>query len=152
MLDARWLIERGNALMACVWPASRLLLCAASTLALAGCAGAEIRERARSGAEPPKPFHTDGCSVVPDLDIRACCEQHDFRYWRGGSCVERRQADVAFAACIVERNRPLLAKLYFAGVRVGGAPIWPVPWRWGFGWPYGVGCFEQEAMTEKTVR
>ena len=32
-----------------------------------------------------KPFRTDGCSVVADLDMRACCIVHDWAYWQGGA-------------------------------------------------------------------
>jgi hypothetical protein len=89
-----------------------------------------------------KAFRSDGCSLAPDLNIRACCERHDQAYWAGGSCEQRREADQQLRECMSHNGRPLLASLYYAGVRVGGSPLWPFPWRWGFGWPYGMGYSE----------
>jgi hypothetical protein len=109
-------------------------------LALAACATAPERERYAAGDPPPKPFHSDGCTLVPDFDFGVCCEAHDRAYWQGGSCADRREADQRLVQCIREAGHPKLAPWYGAGVRVGGADIWPVPWRWGFGWPYGMSC------------
>lgn len=149
-MHARELTEiAGSAPMRSFGSVRGLALWAAVSLAsLTGCAGREVRDQARRGAEPPRPYVSDGCSVAPDLDVGACCEAHDLRYWRGGSCDERRSADAELAACIRARGHPLLAKLYFVGVRIGGAPLWPTPWRWGFGWPYGLGCYEREDRGE----
>lgn len=125
------------------------LVCAAL---LAGCVSQATRELAQSGAPPPKPFRSDGCSLVPDLDIGDCCERHDHAYWQGGSCAQRRQADAVLAQCIREHGRPRIATLYHAGVRIAGAAWLPTPWRWGFGWPYGLGCFDRAGQASPTSR
>ena len=84
--------------------------------------------------QPPKPFATDGCTLFPDGDYGGCCVEHDKAYWYGGSRAERLQADLALKSCVEQRGRPLLAKLMFIGVRIGGHTLLPTPWRWGFGW------------------
>jgi hypothetical protein len=85
---------------------------------------------------PPRTCHVDGCSMAPDLDFPRCCDRHDVRYWPGGSKAERRQADLEFRQCIEAADHPLLAGIYYYGVRIGGSPYLPTPWRWGFGWDY----------------
>lgn len=34
-----------------------------------------------------------------------------------------------------------MPRLMLAGVRVGGAPWWPTPFRWGYGWPWPRTCY-----------
>lgn len=104
--------------------------------ALAGCAGPQAL----------RDFTTDGCSVFPDGDAgdrarwAGCCVAHDLAYWRGGVAPERRQADLALRHCVLERTaRPALAALMYRGVRIGGAPLLPTPFRWAYGWQYGRG-------------
>jgi hypothetical protein len=88
------------------------------------------------------PFTTDGCSEFPDGTPRHrqiwldCCVAHDRAYWRGGTRDERMQADLALETCVAEVGEPAIAKLMLAGVRVGGSPWWPTPYRWGYGWPW----------------
>lgn len=103
-------------------------------LALGGCAAGL------------KPFRTDGCSLFPDRaligdsDWCDCCTAHDRLYWRGGTEQERVDADRAFRACIVKATGDAaLADAMEAGVRFGGTPALPTPWRWGYGWPAGRG-------------
>lgn len=91
-------------------------------------------------------FTTDGCSLFPDGDAedRArwsdCCVAHDQAYWRGGTAAERKQADRDLRACVLARTaRPMLAGLMYRGVRVGGMPLVPTPFRWAYGWTYGRG-------------
>lgn len=121
------------------------LLLLLSVLGLAACASTQDIERYRRGETPPTAYVSDGCSVVPDLDFGACCEAHDRAYWQGGACADRAAADRALAACMRERGHPLLAGVYQAGVRVGGYALWPFPWRWGYGWPYGIACTRDAA-------
>jgi len=102
----------------------------------------------RHPGEPVYEYATDGCSMAPDLNVRACCEQHDRAYWQGGCRADRLRADQALRACIAEHGHPGLARLYFGLVRVGGAPIWPTSWRWGFGWPYGMGYTEERSCEQ----
>lgn len=114
-------------------------------LALASCATTQDIERYRRGDVPPVAFVTDGCSVVPDFDFGACCVAHDRAYWQGGSCADRVAADRALAGCIRDSGHPVLAGVYGMGVRIGGYALLPVPWRWGYGWPYGIGCTRDSA-------
>jgi len=67
---------------------------------------------------------------------RDCCFRHDRAYWLGGTYSERLQADDALRTCIAEVENPALAEAMWAGVRAGGSPFWPTPFRWGYGWPY----------------
>lgn len=115
---------------------SPLCLC----LALGSCATTQDIQRYRRGEAPPTEFVTDGCSVVPDFDFGACCVAHDRAYWQGGSCADRAAADRALAGCIRDSGHPVLADVYGVGVRIGGHALLPFPWRWGYGWPFGIGC------------
>jgi hypothetical protein len=93
-------------------------------------------------ADNIKPFTTDGCSVFPDGTSEQktlwlpCCTAHDYAYWRGGTSEERLVADQELQQCVAKLGKPQIAKLMFAGVRVGGSPYLPMPFRWGYGWPY----------------
>lgn len=89
-------------------------------------------------------FSSDGCSLFPEGDAgdasrwSGCCLDHDQAYWRGGTAVQRRQADLALRACVLARTgRPLLAAVMHRGVRIGGAPSLPTSFRWAYGWAYG---------------
>jgi len=91
---------------------------------------------------PIRPFTSDGCSAFPDgtptqkelwLD---CCTAHDYAYWQGGSYAQRLDADLELQTCVAEVGKPEIAALMIAGVRVGGSPLWPTSFRWGYGWPY----------------
>jgi hypothetical protein len=61
-------------------------------------------------------------------------------YWRGGSADERNQADKDLRACVMQRTgNKALAEMMYDGVRVGGSPVFPTWYRWGYGWKYGRG-------------
>ena len=62
----------------------------------------------------------DECSFVPDLDVGECCRMHDIAYQIGGDSQDRLVADLAFRECIIQKNRPVVARIYFRGVRVFG--------------------------------
>ena len=89
-----------------------------------------------------KPFTTDGCSAFPDgtIDQQSlwvnCCIKHDLAYWKGGTQAERLEADQQLESCVKKVGEPEIAKLMLTGVRVGGAPHFNTPFRWGYGWPY----------------
>lgn len=89
-----------------------------------------------------KPFTTDGCSAFPDGTAAhkslwiSCCIKHDLAYWKGGTYQERLNADLAMEQCVAQVGEPAIAKIMLAGVRVGGSPYLPMPYRWGYGWPY----------------
>lgn len=86
-----------------------------------------------------RPFASDGCTFWPDDGWRACCVQHDYAYWRGGSYRDRLLADLELAHCVGTLGPALVPVgwLMFAGSQVGGASHWPTPFRWGWGhrWP-----------------
>ena len=91
-------------------------------------------------------FTSDGCSLFIDGTFanpelwKECCLLHDMAYWRGGTEEERKQADLAFKACVEKKTGdPVLANLMYEAVRVGGAPHFPTWYRWGYGWPVGRG-------------
>lgn len=94
---------------------------------------------AKPDARPPSPFRSDGCSLFPDGNYRVCCEAHDRAYWCGGSREQRREADLELARCVAGKGHLRLGELMRRGVRLGGVPWLPTPWRWGFGWPFGHG-------------
>lgn len=111
-------------------------LALAVALGLGGCASSRVLSD----------FRTDGCSLFPDGDAQSarrwsgCCVTHDLAYWRGGTAQERRRADHALRDCVLARSgRPRLAEAMYRGVRVGGTPLMPTPFRWGYGWGYGRG-------------
>ncbi len=87
------------------------------------------------------PFTTDACSWFPERDRAkgqdwtCCCVAHDIAYWRGGTWVERVEADQALRQCVRERTGDeALAALMHAGVRAGGTPHLPTSFRWAYGW------------------
>ena len=88
-----------------------------------------------------KPFESDGCSSFPDGTLGQselwlqCCVEHDRSYWKGGTYSDRLSADKELEMCVADVGEPAIAKLMLAGVRVGGTPIWPTSFRWGYGWP-----------------
>lgn len=94
--------------------------------------------------EPDYPFTTDGCSggmsrlwrrlfkTPPPWE--GCCEAHDRLYWRGGTAQQRSMADYKLMACVARRGYPGWAFLMWLAVRVGGHPLLPFKWRWGYGW------------------
>ena len=85
-------------------------------------------------------FTTDGCTHFPDgTNVNAnlwhhCCVAHDLKYWAGGSYTARLNADLALRSCVAATGHVETADLMFAGVRVGGSPYYPTPFRWGYGW------------------
>lgn len=102
-----------------------------------------------------KPFESDGCSAFPNGTFTQknlwldCCVEHDKAYWQGGTVAQRAGADQQLKSCVVGVDQPWIGNLMLAGVRVGGLPYWPTPFRWGFGWPYMRGY---EALTEEEQR
>lgn len=101
---------------------------------------APLEERAavdcflRRGVVPPHPFKTDGCSMWPDSDWVECCITHDIDYWCGGSPDDRLRADRVFRECLRGDHGAAVARIAYLGVRAGGGPCQPFPWRWSYGW------------------
>ena len=87
--------------------------------------------------------HSDGCSMSPDGDWRHCCVEHDVAYFNGGTSEMRANADEHLRLCIQLQGLSkggfmipiygVLSWVYWGGVRVGGLPWIPAPWRWGYG-------------------
>ena len=92
------------------------------------------------------PFKTDGCSGGMSRAWRVLrgkpppweghCVTHDRAYHPGGSRRERREADQRLRAAVTRNGYPGWALVIWAAVRIGGHPLLPLPWRWGFGWKY----------------
>jgi hypothetical protein len=83
--------------------------------------------------QPDFIFTTDGCSRAPDDGWVECCIVHDIPYWCGGSVADRVAADQFLQQC-VNKQASFFGRLFYAGVRLGGPPWLPTPWRWGYGW------------------
>jgi hypothetical protein len=97
---------------------------------------------------PEKIFVTDGCSVWIDGSWADCCVDHDVSYWCGGSRAQRKQADRELDLCVSEDSSGFIGSMMYMGVRMGGHPIWPTTWRWGFGRDYPAGYDEPAAEDE----
>lgn len=93
-----------------------------------------------------KPFKSDGCSggmswlwrkifkrPPPWEDV---CVRHDQAYHKGGRSGQRLSADINMMLDIIVKGYPNIAVLMFILVRIGGLPILPTSYRWGFGRPY----------------
>lgn len=126
--------------------------CTPTRSTIGGYTGEELAKVAREAREdcegrrgaasvPPNPFTTDGCSLWPDCTWQKCCVDHDKWYWCGGSAEERRRADAVLRDCVA-RESARMGGLMWAGVRAGGVPWLPFPWRWGYGWPWPRGYEE----------
>lgn len=100
---------------------------------------------ATTRADEIAPFTSDGCSSFPDGTPKDqalwlnCCIKHDLAYWKGGTHQERLDADLELEHCVAQAGEPDIAKLMLQGVRAGGSPFFPTPYRWGYGWPFGRG-------------
>jgi len=105
-------------------------------------------------AEDIAPFTTDGCSDFPDGTTsqktlwRDCCVMHDKAYWAGGTYAERLAADNELERCVAAAGEPVIGGIMRVGVRVGGAPYWPTPFRWGYGWP-GIRGYQALTVEER---
>lgn len=95
-----------------------------------------------SETQPDFIFTTDGCSRWPDDSWVACCIAHDIPYWCGGSEQDRKEADQELMRCVKNKTQ-VMGNIIYAGVRIGGLPWLPTPWRWGYGWDNWPGSYEQ---------
>ncbi len=139
-MPSRAIVVALLACVACVTPTRSKLAPwpAESAESLASRALRACRDRRGNEGTPPHLFTTDGCSVCPDDGWVDCCIEHDFAYWCGGSADDRARADRELESCVA-KGSPAMASLMWLGVRVGGAPWIPAPWRWGYGWDYPAG-------------
>ena len=110
-----------------------------------------------------KDFRSDGCSLFPDkaligkVNWCSCCLAHDIAYWQGGTASQRLKVDIVFRKCIYQKTgSKTLAYMMYAGVRSGGHPVFPVWYRWGYGWPYRPGYHAlttaEKMMVEKKLQ
>ena len=105
-----------------------------------------------------KPFTTDGCSSFPNGTFEqnelwlSCCTAHDLSYWQGGTYDERLTADKALQHCVAEVGESEVAAIMLAGVRVGGTPLLPTEFRWGYGWPYPRGYKKVTKEEEQLIK
>jgi len=116
-------------------------------------AAAALEQRAHNycaqshGRTPPHPFTTDGCSFWPDDGWVQCCVEHDIAYWCGGSADDRERADAGLRDCVARDHGATLGRMMYLGVRVGGTPWQPFPWRWAYGWAC---CHGYDSPSETT--
>ena len=109
-------------------------------------------------AQEIKPFTSDGCSAFPDGTYEQnqlwlkCCTAHDYAYWKGGTYQQRVEADKALEECVADLGQEVVALLMHTGVRIGGAPYWPTPFRWGYGWSFPRDYGELTAEELKQVK
>lgn len=61
-----------------------------------------------------------------------CCDSHDQLYAKGGTSIQRKQADLKLYECVKIKGYPVWASIIYIAVRVGGVPWLPTSWRWGF--------------------
>ena len=80
-----------------------------------------------------RPFRSNGCTMSPDFNFRACCVTHDYAYWKGGTKEERYKADDNLRSCINDKRKNL-GTIYFAMTRLVGSSHLPTSFLWGFGW------------------
>ncbi len=111
---------------------------------LARRAEAECVQLRGAGRLPPHSFTSDGCSMVPDGTWVACCVEHDIAYWCGGNAEQRREADRGLRECVANERSACLGETMYLGVRVGGIPWQPFPWRWAYGWD-GLQGYDEDA-------
>ena len=88
-----------------------------------------------------RPFVSDGCTMAPDGTParpglwRSCCEEHDLRFWGGGTKSQRQQADQALKACVEKKAGKKIAALFYRGVQLGSSSPWKLPAKkWGNAW------------------
>ena len=89
---------------------------------------------------------SEDCSLAPDITLQ-CCIQHDQAYYYGGSRPDRHSADVAFRQCLQEEGWPVLSWVHYGAVRIGGHPLVPLWFRWGFGLLYAWDQYDQQPPT-----
>lgn len=100
---------------------------------------------------PVKPFKSDGCSCWPDQDYYDCCYEHDKAYWAGGSPEKRKKADQKLKECVAAKGHNITAELMYWGVRAGGHGWLPTPFRWGFGYSWPDGYFDDNPDKKTTA-
>ena len=114
----------------------RMMRTVISILIVCALAQANAAQGRSTFSVTPEGFKTDGCSMFPDGCYRDCCVEHDLAYFLGGDSEERRKADRRLLECVSSKkgfHHKLLGPLMWLGVRVGGTPLLPTPFRWSYG-------------------
>lgn len=109
-----------------------------------------LNKRGANSRLPDYIFTTDACSRWPDSDWGSCCIAHDIAYWCGGSEADRIEADSLLMAC-ANKKMSWMGNLIYFGVRIGGIPWLPTPWRWGYGWEQWPGRYEN-SQTGQSIK
>jgi hypothetical protein len=110
-----------------------------------------------SNADELKSFTSDGCSEFPNGTLSQkelwleCCTAHDLAYWKGGTRRQRIDADNELHDCVSKVGEAEIAFIMLTGVRVGGTPLFPTEYRWGYGWSYPRFYRELTAAENKQV-
>jgi len=92
-----------------------------------------------------QPFKSDGCSGGLSITWRfitghappfeSCCCAHDYLYWRGGTNLERQEADRILRLCVADIGYPVLAWVIWLAVRFFGGSHFTFfgdhKWGWG---------------------
>ena len=74
--------------------------------------------KAKQVIQDVKQFSRDGCSYVPNFKFLDCCLLHDYYYVTNE--ISRREADKKLYDCIKNEGYPILAWIYWLGVRLLG--------------------------------
>lgn len=66
-----------------------------------------------------------------------CCVEHDIAYWRGGSSMQREQADERLRDCVQRTSRnEVIADSIYKGVLDGNSKYFFTGYRWAYGWSF----------------
>lgn len=89
-----------------------------------------------------KSFSTDGCTLFVDGTPKRpglwthCCEEHDLRYWFGGSQADMDKTDLRLQACVKEVAGSTWARIIYTGVRAGHNSPVKNKTQWSWGWSH----------------
>ncbi len=103
----------------------------------------------------PPGFKSDVCTMFPDGSYGDCCVTHDLEYYKGeGSFKARLASDKRLYKCVRDKKgfkHKIIAATMYLGVRIGGVPFLPTPFRWGFG-KSKIKKAKKKAEAEKTKK
>jgi hypothetical protein len=100
-----------------------------------------------------RPFVSDGCTMAPDGTFkrpglwRSCCEEHDLRFWGGGTKIQRQKADQDLKECVEQKAGKKIAEVFFRGVQLGSLSPFKLPSKkWGNAWFEAAGYRELSSL------
>ncbi len=94
----------------------------------------------KRGFLPTYPVVSDGCSIIPDFDLKEICIYHDMEYWIGGEKEDRIKADLYLKEEVEKKHNRFLSYVIYLSVRLGGANFNGftfTPYRFGYGFDIG---------------